>query len=494
MAVFNIFKEKEKTDVEISSQAHPFDDDLLDRRELAEALSNIVSNTTSSYVYNINSKYGTGKTFFLKRLNCLLKKKGSISVLYNSWESDLFENPIIPLTQEMLKALDTGVEKRHPKTKGISSKALIQSFAEAATEVISKETIIGNIAYKAYENVNKNNENQPKKEINFLLSQYGQMKETIENFKTALGNITINLEKPLVIIIDELDRCRPDYAIKTLETIKHFFDIDNLVFILAMDRVQIESTVRVLYGNHIEKNSSEYLRKFIDHDFYLPIPEKEKYLSFLCERHLSDIIEPYCGARQLVGFDVKASKVFILEYSLVCNSFDKNFKNNVKKAVMEVFVKYLNFTSVFYGLSLRSQEQLVKKIKIFVASLDIEKDVLLPELIVLFNAAHFFDVGLFDNFVKTSSMTNSIYPTGLAPTTVRETITERGGELNALNVFNESYAGRKLNPLSVWFENVQHCLTRKGTMSIHSLVGDISREQIVKYVSLVLTLGKMEEV
>ena len=77
-------------------------------------------------------------------------------------------------------------------------------------------------------------------------------------------------EKPLVIMVDELDRARPDYAVKFLETLKHFFQTKGIVFILAVDKAHLESSVKSLYGSDI--NFPEYYRKFVHRNVSLPAP------------------------------------------------------------------------------------------------------------------------------------------------------------------------------------------------------------------------------
>jgi predicted KAP-like P-loop ATPase len=47
-------------------------------------------------------------------------------------------------------------------------------------------------------------------------------------FKAQLAEITKKEKKPLVFIVDELDRCKPEFAIRLIERIKHFFDIPKL--------------------------------------------------------------------------------------------------------------------------------------------------------------------------------------------------------------------------------------------------------------------------
>lgn len=65
-----------------------------------------------------------------------------------------------------------------------------------------------------------------------------------------------------MFFIDELDRCRPTFAIELLERIKHLFDIQNIVFVLSIDKEQLEASTAAAYGSAI--NAPEYLRRFID--------------------------------------------------------------------------------------------------------------------------------------------------------------------------------------------------------------------------------------
>ncbi|MCP5250213.1 MAG: hypothetical protein H6939_00575 [Burkholderiales bacterium] len=76
--------------------------------------------------------------------------------------------------------------------------------------------------------------------------------------------------KPVVIFIDELDRCKPTFAIKLIERIKHFFDVPGLVFVLLMNRKQLESALEKYYGTST-LDSKEYLGKFIN--LYLTLPK-----------------------------------------------------------------------------------------------------------------------------------------------------------------------------------------------------------------------------
>ena len=85
-------------------------------------------------------------------------------------------------------------------------------------------------------------------------------------------------EKPIVIIVDELDRCRPSYAVEFLEVIKHFFDIVGLVFVLGVDKRQLASSVKSLFGHELDFD--EYYRKFAHRNVTLPVKSQEATAHF----------------------------------------------------------------------------------------------------------------------------------------------------------------------------------------------------------------------
>lgn len=84
--------------------------------------------------------------------------------------------------------------------------------------------------------------------------------------------------------IDELDRCRPNYAVTVLEQIKHFFSVPNIVFVLSIDKVQLGHAIRGVYGSEFI-DADDYLRRFIDIEYSLPDPEYDKYTNYLCDKY-----------------------------------------------------------------------------------------------------------------------------------------------------------------------------------------------------------------
>src|SRR5690606_3143338 len=109
-----------------------------------------------------------------------------------------------------------------------------------------------------------------KEQIEKKIENHHIEKQTIQDFKKELAELAAQLEKPLVFIIDELDRCRPDFAIRLIERIKHFFDIKNIVFVLVVHKDNLAQTITSHYG-YIDEGEEKYLDKFID--FVIPLPK-----------------------------------------------------------------------------------------------------------------------------------------------------------------------------------------------------------------------------
>ncbi|GAB1402357.1 hypothetical protein MASR1M68_12680 [Elusimicrobiota bacterium] len=387
-------KNKEKTiediknDLEKDKSKHPFHDDLLNLKSIAETLSDIIANTKDPFVYSVNSPYGTGKTFFLRRLHCLLEQKQCLVVSYNAWESDFYSDPLSALLGEFQQQITA------------------KEFKSVEKEITELTASIG-FSFLSIINGNIHCKKTPK-----ISDTYQKYKNQKENFIIALKKFTANLEFPLVCIIDELDRCRPDYAIQTLEIIKHFFNIPNITFVIGVDRKQIESTVRVLYGSNIDTCCDEYLRKFIDQDFYLPKPSSMQYIENLCRKHLSSVILPFCWHNNFFSIYQHDSFASILEkkrklnffrqalskgqYDTDCAPIEEQFINTT----IDLITAYVDALSEYFVFSLRKQEQFIISLKILFSLLS-DKDILLPELACLLTAIKLHEPSMLDKPNKT---------------------------------------------------------------------------------------------
>ena len=57
-----------------------------------------------------------------------------------------------------------------------------------------------------------------------------------------------NSNRRIVVFIDDLDRCHPKQALEVLDSIKTFFDIEGIVYVVGMDADSINSIIEEKYG------------------------------------------------------------------------------------------------------------------------------------------------------------------------------------------------------------------------------------------------------
>lgn len=257
--------------------ADPFRNDLLGRKDSATALTELICSTAEPLVLSINASWGEGKTTFLSMWRQLLTNKGVNTLYFNAWENDFSEDAFVSLIGE----LELGIEQLQPKLpdESIVQLAKVKKFATSLmkrsipTAVKLATAGIVDLDDFSEETLAKFGEKLADEQV----KRYEDSKKSVVGFKQALSELTSTISNQensfsLVILIDELDRCRPPYAIKILEAVKHFFSVPNIVFVLAIDRIQLGHSISSMYGAGMDV--SGYLRRFIDIDYNLPRPQK----------------------------------------------------------------------------------------------------------------------------------------------------------------------------------------------------------------------------
>lgn len=232
---------------------------------------------------SLDAKWGAGKTFYVRQieqtLNYLTRKAkkldieksietafsksllGSLElkhtycpVYYNAWLYDNHSDPLMSLILIITKACesycDTKLSSSDLKDKLI---ALINPFSIS----------IGNFQIGSnFESIKENFTNKD------ILSSVKTEEEIRDKVKEIFNSIIVENVEKLVIFIDELDRCRPSFAIEMLERIKHYFDDDRIIFIASVNREQLIYSISNYYGTNFD--STGYLDKFFDRNVYLP--------------------------------------------------------------------------------------------------------------------------------------------------------------------------------------------------------------------------------
>ncbi len=252
---------------------YPFAGDMLQRKELAERLSGYIDRLREGAVLAIDAPWGEGKSWFGRNWARYLEDQGHKVVFIDAFEQDYVEDPFLLIAAEIAETLDDG----QGATQNIREKAtgVIKAILPVGTKILINlagrfAVGAGNFADEvedAIESANDDAADAASKWIEKKLEGHAKEKESLEHFRNALAEFAKAQDKPVVLFIDELDRCKPDFAIRLIERIKHFFDVPNLVFILLLNRNQIESAVKGIYG--AETDSAAYLSKFVNFFFKL---------------------------------------------------------------------------------------------------------------------------------------------------------------------------------------------------------------------------------
>lgn len=263
----------------------PFKGDLLARKQSAEILTDFAESLSEPFVLAIDSPWGTGKSTFLRMWLQHLKNKGFRCLYFNAWENDFSDSPLVSLIGELgsgIEALKLGDNKEKAalkifeKTKKAGA-ALLKAALPTAVKLATSGLLDLSTATEA--EISKLSEDIAKKRI----EKYQADKTTIASFRDELAELVKALAdrdgggsvKPVIFVIDELDRCRPTYAVELLEKIKHLFSVEGLAFVLAIDRQQLGESVRALYGAGMDADG--YLRRFIDLEYRMPDADHEKF-------------------------------------------------------------------------------------------------------------------------------------------------------------------------------------------------------------------------
>jgi hypothetical protein len=307
-------------------------DDLLERRGDADFLEKFLvsrmderraAGLVGSYVLNIDAGWGYGKSFFMRRFKQQLEIAGHPVVMIDAWKNDFSDDPYTNVIAEiegyfqayldtqkkkqpaLVKAYDA-VKRNAAKIawiafKGAAKKASRYVFDDAGDQI--KEVIDQHVISTG----EKGQDIADSTEAHFIevtdgiidafakrrLDEFNEAKLSLDLFRESLGKLLTAFEEhagkklPFFVLIDELDRCRPTYAISMLERIKHLFDADNVVFILSTDTAQLSHSINAVYGSTFD--SRRYLQRFFMRTYELPTPNKAELIASLIDAYKPDM-------------------------------------------------------------------------------------------------------------------------------------------------------------------------------------------------------------
>lgn len=316
----------------------PFDASAIQYDKFASKVTKVLSALAAGAVVAIDSPWGSGKTYFARNYVEVLRDSGWKTAYVDAFEFDYVADPFVFLASAIHGQLvEPGAKRSFMKAAVGVGRAILPAAAKAvvrvstmgALDVDKIEDAVADAAGSAAE-----------KFIATRIQDFDKERESFGRFNDKLAEIANaageTSGKPLLIFIDELDRCRPDFAVRTLERIKHLFNVPGVIFVLLLHKAQLEHAVRALYG---EIDADAYLRKFIH--FTIPLPRSTGTRGGLPE---VAAYATYLGKKLSVGENQNALNQFTMAMARTAPAFELSLRD-VERAFTN-FVMWVPFPSV----------------------------------------------------------------------------------------------------------------------------------------------------
>lgn len=267
-------------------EANGFRADKMNRDQTQRLVREVIKCSEGGMVLGLDAQWGAGKTAFVKMLEADLKAEMPF-IYFDAYRSDYHHSPVVSIAGEIYEKAkelklpgDKAMEKMAQavsKLPDLSIKGSINAFLRVAGVLLAKQCgyeqfadVANDVAGELFADIQEKSKGLTTKNIH--IENYNADKKSFEDVYLSLKKLAEDMvnqinqsknknAKNLVFVIDELDRCRPDYAIALLETIKHLFLVPNIVFILVMNRQQLAASIQGVHG--VNFNANLYLEKFI---------------------------------------------------------------------------------------------------------------------------------------------------------------------------------------------------------------------------------------
>ncbi|WP_201536761.1 P-loop NTPase fold protein [Psychrobacter immobilis] len=318
-------------DMDITTKT--FDErDEFQRESIAEKAIKLLKSDIDISPMVIDGSWGTGKTEFCHKLINLMKEDSTHNIIYiDAFKADHVDEPLMTVLAEIIKILPEG-----PRRKAFINRVLpavrytLKTVAKAGVSHLLRQDF-ADIANDFDEVIQKAVDDSIDKTAELILKDHVEAEKSLKTLQTALTAIAS--QDPIIIFIDELDRCRPNFAVDMLEIIKHTFDVPDVSFVLITNTQQLKASINHCYGQAVD--AQRYLDKFIKFRFELSSLSSRGYQS------------PVLASKQHFFNLASEKKCLPADY----------LNDNYFKAAIEDLVRYRS-------LSLREIETLILHIQI----------------------------------------------------------------------------------------------------------------------------------
>ncbi|UZP68737.1 KAP family NTPase [Desulfovibrio mangrovi] len=267
----------------------PWGSDKLGRDVEIIRLARLMEGADTPLVMTLSAPWGGGKSSFVRMWKAYLESPDGgehCCIVFDAWESDFNKEPLLGCMGEIGEFI-----KSHKESSSWYGRAL-DAFAKVVEELpgLLKATAgmatflswavpgVGPLAATL-----NGGGGAAERVRNYVQGGHSDLKTSLRVFKDGLREfvslVTDGGKKPLYFFIDELDRCEPEYAIKLLESVKHFFDVENIIFVLSVDMAKLGSMAQVRYGKGYD--ASGYLGRFVDVEYVMADVDIELFIRFV---------------------------------------------------------------------------------------------------------------------------------------------------------------------------------------------------------------------
>ncbi len=256
----------------------PWEQDRLGYKAIGETFTNLIKSIDTAKVISIEAGFGRGKTFFREAWSKQLRQSGETVIEIDVQQSDHSGDPVVTLLGALVDAMPKGDDDKGKKAIasakklgaiGVRSvaKLVLRSGADELIDAVTDTALDKLDDFDALDKViNELGKGMSKAAGQLIAAQMAaekvRQKELPEQLKALHAALQKGKNKRVIIIIDELDRCHPDYAIAFLEAMKQVFNQSGFVFCLMVNADYLENLAQHRFG--VSTNDEKYLDKFVD--------------------------------------------------------------------------------------------------------------------------------------------------------------------------------------------------------------------------------------
>ncbi|WP_256384597.1 KAP family P-loop NTPase fold protein [Photobacterium toruni] len=309
--------------------------DEFQRKEIAEKAIKLLQSDIEISPMVIDGHWGTGKTEFCHKLINLMAEDDTHHLLYiDAFKADHADEPLLTVLAEVIKLLpNENTRQRFIKKILPATRFGLKVIAKAsAAHLLRQDT--ADMLNDFDKDIQKTADKVIDSSVESLLKDHVKADESLTSLQAALKEISD--EKPIVIFIDELDRCRPNFSVHMLEVIKHTFDVDGVQFVLVTNTQQLKASINHCYGSSVD--AQKYLDKFLKFTLSLPseLKNRREYHSLVSSEHYKNLVN---NSEHLKYFELLTSSYYEPIHDLIKI-------NKLSLREVESFIRNLNIYQV----------------------------------------------------------------------------------------------------------------------------------------------------